>query len=45
MNSVENLIGGSNADALVGDGTANRVAGGAGADALRRAKLAAEKPT
>ena len=34
MNSVENLIGGSNADTLVGDGTANRMTGGAGADAL-----------
>jgi Ca2+-binding RTX toxin-like protein len=34
MNSIENLIGGSNADTLVGNGGANRLTGGSGADSL-----------
>ena len=34
MNSIENLIGSSNADTLVGDGGANRLTGGGGADSL-----------
>ena len=33
-NSVENLIGGSGADSLVGDGNANTLTGGIGADLL-----------
>jgi hypothetical protein len=34
MNSIENLIGGSNSDTLVGDGGANLLTGGGGADSL-----------
>jgi hypothetical protein len=34
MNSIENLIGSSNADTLVGDASANRLTGGSGADVL-----------
>lgn len=34
MNSIENLIGGSNTDTLLGDAGANRLSGGGGGDAL-----------
>lgn len=34
MNGIENLIGGSAADTLVGDGGVNRLTGGSGADSL-----------